>query len=634
MKMKEILPEVKDKETLLKEKCGEENYRKLKNLGSPRVTDFISRYLNHCNPKSVFVRGPDREDAEYVRRRSIEKGEEAQLEMDGHTVHWDGYNDQARDKENTKFLLPEGEKIGHRFNSIEKEKGLREIKGYLKNIMDGKEAYICFISLGPKDSPFSIPVIQITDSTYVAHSEDLLYRNGYDVFEKKNFENEDKFFKFVHSAGELENGVSKEIDKRRVYTDLKSNIVFSTNTQYGGNTLGPKKLAMRLAIKKGSKEGWLTEHMFIMGVNGPDGRKSYFTGAFPSGCGKTSTSMVQEETLVGDDITYLKEIDGELRGANPERGIFGIIRDVNPDDDPSIWNAITTPGEVIFSNVLVKDGTPYWMGMNREIPDEGKNHSGEWHNGKTDSNGKEIDPSHRNARYTVKISDLENEDPKLNDPDGVKIQGVIYGGRDSDTCVPVEEAFDWDHGILTKGATLESETTAATLGKSGERRFNPMSNLDFLSIPIGKYVKNQLEFGDNLEEMPSIFSVNYFLKDENGCYLNDMHDKGVWLKWMELRSNGDVEAIETPTGYIPKYEDLKDLFHDVLDKDYTREEYEEQFKIRIPKHLAKIKRMKEIYGEQIENPPKKLFDELESQKDRLEETREKYGDYVSPEELV
>lgn len=634
MMREELLPEVEDKEKIIKEKCGEEGYQKLSDLENPKVTDFVARYLAHCNPDSAFVRANSNEDAEYIRERAVETGEEMALKKDGHTVHFDGYNDQARDKGNTKFLLPPGREVGPQFNSIDKEEGLREVHDYLDGIMEGKKVYICFFCLGPKDSKFSVPVLQITDSTYVAHSEDILYRDGYELFKRENFDSKADFFKFVHSAGELKkNNTSKNIDKRGIYTDLERNIVFSTNTQYGGNTIGAKKLAMRLAIKRASEEGWLTEHMFIMGVHGPEDRKTYFTGAFPSACGKTSTSMVRGESLVGDDIAYLRETDGEVYAANPENGIFGIIRDVNPDDDPLIWKAINTEREVIFSNVLVKDGEPYWMGMGQEIPDEGVNHSGEWWEGKTDSEGNEITPSYRNARYTLRISDLDNEDPKLEDPEGVKLGGIIYGGRDSDTCVPVEQAFNWRHGVLTKGATLESETTSATLGKSGERRFNPMSNLDFLSIPIGKYIENQLNFGGKTEEPPLIFSVNYFLKDEDGDYLNDMLDKHVWLKWMELRVNGDVEAIETPTGYIPLYEDLKELFREVLDKDYTEEEYVQQFTVRIPEHLSKIERIKEIYREEIESSPDAIFEELEEQRERLEEARSEYGDYISPEEL-
>ncbi len=628
-----LLPKVENEEKLLRKKCGDAGFEKLLELNSPEVIDFVAKYVKHCNPDSVFVRSNSNEDAEYIRKKSLERGEEKKLKKEGHTVHYDGYNDQARDKENTKFLFPPGKDIGPQFNSIDRSKGLNEIHKYLENIMEGKEAFICFFCLGPKKSEFSIPSLQFTDSAYVAHAEDILYRDGYKLFKRKEFESEKDFFKFVHSAGVLENNVSKNIDKRRIYTDIDDKIVFSTNTQYGGNTIGNKKLSMRLAIKKASEEGWLTEHMFIMGVKGPGDRITYFSGAYPSACGKTSTAMSKDSTLIGDDIAYLREIDNEVRAVNPENGIFGIIRDVNPEDDPVIWRVVTTPGEVIFTNVLVKNGVPYWIGMGKEIPDEGINHSGKWYKGKKDSNGELIDPSHRNARYTLRISDLEIKDPNLENPDGVKLDGIIYGGRDSDTWVPVEEAYNWDHGILTKGALLESETTSATLGKSGSRRFNPMSNLDFLSISIGKYIENQIEFGKKLNDPPSIFSANYFLKDENGNYLNGMHDKKVWLKWMELRTHNEVDAIETPTGFIPKYNDLKKLFDKVLGKKYSKEDYEKQFTIRVPQHLSKLERVEQIYSSDVKDVPKKLFSEIKKQRERLKNARDEYGDYISPFDL-
>lgn len=623
----------KEREGLLKAKCGEKGYRKLAKLNSPIVTDFIAKYLNHCNPDSAFVRSNAEEDAEYIRKRAVETGEEKELAVEGHTVHFDGYCDQARDKENTKFLIDSHKALNSQFNTVDKEEGLREIHDYMKDVMEGSEAYICFFCLGPPNSRFSIPGLQITDSPYVVHSEDILYRDGYELFKTEKFESLDEFFKFVHSEGALEGNVSKNIDKRRIYTDLDEKIVYSVNTQYGGNTIGLKKLALRLAIKEASDEGWLAEHMFIVGVRGPNNRTTYFTGAFPSACGKTSTAMIKDASLVGDDIAYLREVDGELRAANPEVGIFGIIRDVNQEEDPLIWKAITSPKEAIFSNVLVNDGVPYWLGMEEELPEEGINYSGAWFRGKKNSKGREISPSHLNARYTLRISDLGNKDPKLDSPEGFKVEGIIYGGRDSDTWAPVEEAFDWKHGVITKGAALESETTKATLGKSGERKLNPMSNLDFLSIPIGKYISNYLRFGDKLDETPQIFSVNYFLLDENGEYLSEMHDKQIWLKWMELRVHKDVEAIKTPTGYVPRYEDLRKLFKKVLGRDYSKKDYVKQFTLRVPEHLSKIARVKGFYEEEVRDPPESLFEELERQELRLKTAREKYGDYISPDEF-
>ncbi|MBA7696374.1 hypothetical protein ES703_105021 [subsurface metagenome] len=251
-------------------------------------------------------------------------------------------------------------------------------------------------------------------------------------------------------------GVSKNIDRRRVYIDLEDEVIYSTNTQYGGNTIGLKKLAMRLAINRASKEGWLTEHMLIMGVHGPKGRVSYLLGAFPSMCGKTSTAMIEGETIVGDDIAYLRKKGGEVRTVNVEKGMFGIIQGVNSKDDAITWKTLHTPGEIIFSNVLVtKEKGVCWIGKDGEVPKQGVNHSGEWTLGKNDAEGKEILPSHRNARFTFDLKLLENLDARLNYPDGVVVSGIIYGGRDSDTWVPVEESFSWQHGIITKGASLE-----------------------------------------------------------------------------------------------------------------------------------------------------------------------------------
>ncbi|MBU4267092.1 MAG: phosphoenolpyruvate carboxykinase (GTP) [Candidatus Altiarchaeales archaeon] len=614
---------------LLKSKCGIENYEKLMALNNPALNEFVVEYVKHCNPASVFVRTDSLEDARYIRNKALENGEEKKLATEGHTAHFDGYYDQARDKENTKYLLPPDVNLGPNVNAIDREEGLREVHEYSKNIMEGKEMYVCFFCLGPTNSEFSIPAVQLTDSAYVAHSEGILYRSGYEEF--KRIEKSERVFKVVHSAGVLENGVSKNIDKRRIYIDLEGYVVYSTNTQYAGNTVGFKKLSLQLAIHKASQEGWLAEHMFILGVHGPNGRKTYFTGAFPSFCGKTSTCMVKDETVIGDDIAYLRKSDGKVYAANTECGIFGIIKDVNSGDDPLIWKALIFPGEVIFSNVLVTGyGIPYWLGDGRKIPEKGINYSGEWFKGEKDSEGNEILHTHKNAGYTVSLYTLKNCDPKLDDPQGVEINGIVYGGRDSDTWVPVQQAFDWNHGVLTMGAALESETTAATPGQEGVRMFNPMSNLDFLSIPMGRYINNHLEFGEDLDNSPSIFAVNYFLKDKDGGYITGMEDKRVWLKWMELRVHDDVEAIKTPTGYIPNFEDLKRLFKKVLDKDYTEEDYVRQFTLRIPENLAKIERITKIYKTKVSDAPDILLKVLEEQKQRLEDAKVKHGDYIVP----
>jgi phosphoenolpyruvate carboxykinase (GTP) len=616
----------------LKEKLTELNYEKLTALKNPKMHDFIAEAIELTNPDSVFVCTDCEEDAAYIRDLAVKNGEEMALEMAGHTCHFDGYHDQARDKARTKYLLPPGSQLGESLNSIDKATGVEEVRSFLKDSMVGRQMLVCFFCLGPTDSVFSIPCVQITDSPYVAHSESILYRWGYEQFKK--IADSQEFFRFLHSEGEMENCVSSAIDKRRVYIDLEEELVYSVNTQYGGNTIGLKKLALRLAIQKASRHGWLAEHMFVMGAHGPGKRVTYFAGAFPSACGKTSTSMLPGQTIIGDDIAYLRKSKGKIRGVNVEKGIFGIIQDVSPKDDPVIYQALTNPGEVIFSNILLDENNkPHWLGMGKELPAKGRNHSGNWQKGKTDANDNEITASHKNARYCLNIEDLENCDPLLDNPDGVVIGGIVYGGRDSDTWVPVEQAFNWAEGIITKGASIESETTAATLGKEGVRTFNLMSNLDFVSIPLGQYIQNNLDFAADIENPPTIFSVNYFLRDKDGNYLNGMLDKKVWMLWAELRVNGDVEAIKTPTGFIPKFEDLQKLFKEQLGVDYTQANYVEQFTIRVQEGLAKLGRVEAIYREKVADTPEILYETFELVRSRLKAAADKHGDYISPFDL-
>ncbi len=607
-----------------------DSFAKLEALGNEAVWAVVADAVNLLRPASVLVATDAAADLASIRTAALETGEEARLAMEGHTIHFDGAQDQGRDTFSTRYLVPPGVDLGPRINSIPKGQGLAEVRGLMAGAMAGRRMLVRFLVLGPTGSAFAIPCLQITDSAYVAHSEDLLYRPGYEEFRRRG--DFPGFFTFLHATGRMENGMSADWEQRRVYIDLEKETVYAVNTQYAGNTVGLKKLALRLAIRKASREGWLAEHMFLMGAPGPKDRVTYFLGAFPSMCGKTSTAMIPGQTIVGDDLAYLRNVGGEVRAVNVERGIFGIIQDVNAKDDPVIWDALTRPGEVIFSNVLVKDGKPYWTGMGVDVPEEGTNHSGAWRKGAKDAEGKTIPVSHPNSRYTLRISELRNRDPHAEDPEGVVAGGIIYGGRESDTCVPVEQAFDWVHGVTTKAACIESETTAATLGAAGVRKFNLMSNLDFLSLPLGRYVQMHLDFGRALRAPPLIFSVNYFLKGRDGQYLNGKLDKRVWLQWMELRVHGEAEAIETPTGFIPRYEDLRQLFQMYLEEGYSRVAYAEQFTTRVPELLGKLDRIQGIYRSEA-GVPEELFRQMQAQRDRLEALRRTKGDHVSPFDL-
>lgn len=618
---------------VLESKLSKGDYQKLERIANPKVQQFIAESCELCNPERIFICSDFPEDIAYVRQQAVSSGEEKPLAIPGHTCHFDGMQDQGRDREATKYLVPKSDSLNKALKQIEREEGLAEVKGLLKGAMQGRTMIVRFLSLGPTNSVFSIPCLQCTDSWYVAHSEDLLYRVAYEEFRRKD-PSEEIFF-ILHSAGKMDKDmISTETQKKRIYIDYTKNVIYSVNTQYAGNTVGLKKLALRLTIRKADQKGWLAEHMLLMGVHGPNGRKTYLAGAFPSACGKTSTAMLPGETILGDDIAYFRNIDGQARAVNAEAGIFGIIQNVNPTDDPGIYKVLTTPGEVIFSNVLVKDGKPYWLGMGCELPKEGINFSGAWHEGKTDSAGNKIPPAHKNARYAVALRALENVDPELDNPQGVELAGIMYGGRDAKSYVPVQQSFNWEHGIIAYGAALETETTFAIIGKEGVPEINLMSIQDFVSIPLGKYIRNNLEFGEKLKKPPLVFGVNYFLRDKEGKFLNAVRDKHIWVKWMELRVHNEVDAIRCPTGWIPRYEDLSVLFSQVLSKDYTKEDYIKQFTVRVPENLAKLDRVERFHRENLADAPSLLFEVLNQQRERLLKAQKQFGDYISPETLA
>ncbi len=617
---------------VLRPKLSQADYKKLDAIQNPNVHEFIAKGSDLCHPEKIFICSDSPEDIAHVRQQAVSTCEEqAILTLQGHTVHFDGEYDQGRDRQATKYLVPRGIALSKALNQIDRQEGLAEVRGFLKDSMMGRTMIVRFVSLGPADSVFTILGLQCTDSWYVAHSENLLYRSGYEQFIKAGPKSD--FLRVLHSAGKLdEDIVSVEHENKRIYIDNMDNTIYSVNTQYAGNSVGFKKLAFRLAIRKASYEGWLAEHMLLMGVHGPSGRKTYFAGAFPSACGKTSTAMLPGETILGDDIAYIRDIDSVARAVNVESGIFGIIQDVNPNDDPTIFKVLTNCGEIIFSNVLVKDGKPYWLGMGNQLPKEGTNFSGAWYEGKKDESGNEVPAAHKNARYAVALNALENCDSELDNPNGVELGGIMYGGRDAKAYVPVQQSFNWEHGIIAYGASLETETTFAIIGEEGVPEINMMSIQDFISIPLGQNIRNNLEFGRKLKKAPAIFGVNYFLRERgNGKFVNAIQDKHVWVKWMDLRVHGEAGAIESPTGYLPRYNDLKKLFRQVLNKDYSTESYAKQFSIRVPENLGKIERVQRFYQENVSDTPLEMFGILYLQRERLLKAREKFGDFIAPE---
>ncbi|HBL83316.1 MAG: phosphoenolpyruvate carboxykinase [Clostridiales bacterium GWF2_38_85] len=622
---------------ILKDRMSKESYSKLIALKNEKVVEFVGSFIEHCDPASVYVCNDSENDIQYVRDQALAKGEEQYLANSKQTIHWDGYGDQGRDKNGTRFLVyKENMEKMKTLNAIEYEEGCKEIMEISRGIMRGKDAIVQFFAEGPTESPFTIPCVQFTDSWYVAHSEFILYRSAYNHFLKMKDSEKDDFFRFIHSAGELdENNNTKNLDKRRIYMDTQNNIVYSMNAQYAGNSVGLKKHSMRLAISKSGKEGWLCEHMFVMAaLDKEKNRKTYFCGAYPSACGKTSTAMIPGEKIVGDDIAYFRNINGEFRAVNVEFGMFGIIQDVNAKDDPVIFDNLMMNQEVIFSNVLKgPDAKPYWLGMGVDAPKEGRNHFGEWYEGVQDAKGKTVPLAHGNARYTMRLDYLDNIDKEgFESKNGVAVEGILYGGRDSDTTVPVEESPNWKDGILLKAATLESETTSATLGAEGVRTPSPMANMDFVSYPLGEYTMNNIKFGENVKKTPKIFSNNYFMRDENGKFMTSKLAKKIWLHWADGRIHDEYDAYDTPTGKIPKYEDLAKLFKKYLNEDFTESVYTTLFTFRCTKWIEKLERAKTYYTKMDSNIPQEIFDYWNTVIERIKSSKEKYGDLIKPGE--
>ncbi|MCM8762113.1 MAG: phosphoenolpyruvate carboxykinase domain-containing protein, partial [Candidatus Omnitrophica bacterium] len=282
----------------LKKKLREAEVNKLLKINNKSIHKFIADAVFLCKPKDVFICSDTPDEIAYIKNMAIVSGEESSaLSIPGHTFHFDGYYDQGRDREVTKFLVPEGEHLSPNLNQIERKQGLEEIFSILKGSMKGKTMIVRFLTLGPANSVFTIPCMECTDSWYVAHSVDLLYRKGYETF--CDISDDTVIFKTLHSAGKLdENMVSADYDKKRIYIDYTTNAVYSVNTQYAGNSIGFKKLALRLAIREAHRNGWLAEHFMIIGVNTKDNRKVYLAGAFPSACGKTSAAILEGETIL------------------------------------------------------------------------------------------------------------------------------------------------------------------------------------------------------------------------------------------------------------------------------------------------------------------------------------------------
>jgi phosphoenolpyruvate carboxykinase (GTP) len=626
---------------LFEQKMDAKQLDRIKKFKNEEILLKIANAVSMCQPDKIFINTGSEEDRQYIRNMALSKGEEKKLTMEGHTIHFDLAEEQGRIIDRTFYIANENEEISSLANKMLRDDALDVVREGMTGIMRGKTMVVGFYIRGPVGSPVSNPALEITSSAYVCHSAEILYRNAYDAFEEE-VEQLGHFYANIHSEGLNR---SEDLPNARVFMDRSHWTTYSFNCTYAGNTLLMKKGNHRFSVDKATYENCgkeLSEHMFITGMNGPGNRITWITGAAPSGCGKTTTAMAGNH-FVGDDLAqmWIAE-DGTIRSINPECGIFGIVEDVNREGDPMLMDRLRNPGtEVIWSNVLIDDnGVPHWVGNGETPPTKGFNFQGPWEKGMTDANGKPVPLSHPNSRCTLSSAALANYSDKAEDPKGVETRVITYSGRDSDTMPPVWAAKNSDHGVAI-GACIVSAATATEVGATGVKRA-PWANAPFIPGSLGDYMDAQFKFFGSpdiaQDKLPVMAGLNYFLTHEarggeGKKLLGEKRDVKVWLSWLERRAHGDIDAIETPIGFIPKYEDLKELFKTTIDKTYEEALYNKQFSLYIDNIIARIDLQTGAYSKE-KNVPTKLFEVLKEQKAGLLQLKEKFGAIVAPAQLI
>jgi phosphoenolpyruvate carboxykinase (GTP) len=617
------------------------NLSRINQINTPDVLIKIANAIVMCDPDKVFINTGSLEDKKFIRELALQKCEETALPMKDHTIHYDLKDEQGRIIDRTFYISNEGENVSTLANKRLRDEALEDIREKMAGIMKGKTMIVGFYMRGPIGSPVSNPALEITSSAYVAHSAELLYRNAFKAFDNQVFALK-HFFTNIHSEGLNR---PEDLPNARVYMDRSHQTTYSFNCTYAGNTLLLKKGNHRFAVDKAVYErhgSELSEHMFITGLKDDDGTLTWFAGAAPSGCGKTTTAMVGTD-FIGDDLAQMWiDKNGSVRAINPECGIFGIVQDVNREGDPLLMDCLRqVKTEVIWSNVLIDDdGKPHWVGNGEKPPVKGKNYQGYWETGLTDDNGKPIPLSHPNARCTLSSDALATYSDQSESASGANIKVITYSGRDSDTMPPVWVAKTPDHGVVI-GACIVSAATATEVGATGVKRA-PWANAPFIPGALGDYMAAQFKFFGNPkiadQHQPIMAGLNYFLTHaarggESNKLLGEKRDVRVWLTWLGRRAHGRVDAILTPIGYIPKYEDLKDLFAKLIQKDYPLDLYNKQFSLYLDNILARINLQIEAYGKE-KDLPERLFVILREQKDSLTQLKEKYGSIILPEQLL
>lgn len=595
---------------------------------NPNVNAWVDEMIALTKPDNVvWIDGSD-EQLQALRDEALSTGEMTLMNQDeypGCLYHRTLPNDVARVEDRTFICTKTKEDAGPTNNWCDPQEMYAKLTPMYDGVMKGRTMYVIPYSMGPIGSPLAKVGVELTDSIYVVLNMDIMTRMGVKAFENLGDESND-FVRGLHSKADV------NPDNRYIVHFPEDNTIWSINSAYGGNVLlGKKCFALRIASFQGKNEGWMAEHMLILGVEKPDGDVKYITAAFPSACGKTNLAMLippkayteagYKVWTVGDDIAWLKQgDDGRLYAINPENGFFGVAPGTNAKSN---YNALaSTKKNAIFTNVAINNDnmTPWWEGLDKNPPVNATEWKGEKVNGpEYVADGNKL--AHPNSRFTAPAENCPCISSEFNNPQGVPVSAMIFGGRREKTTPLVYQAFDWTHGTYV-GSAVSSETTAAATGAVGVLRHDPMAMKPFIGYNVGDYWAHWLEMGEKLgENAPKIFNVNWFKKDENGNFMwPGFGDNMRVLDWIIKRCEGTVDAVETAIGYLPKPEDINltgiedEVTPEILDK-----------LLAVDKDLwkAEIKEMRRYYDEDISAKGGRIPDALYKELDKIEENLNK-----------
>ena len=588
------------------------------------VLDWIKEMAEMTQPdKIVWIDGSE-EQANALREEACSTGELIKLnpeKLPNCFLHRTAVNDVARVEGRTFICTPTKEEAGNINNWVEPGEMYAKLKKLYTGSMKGKTMYVIPYSMSVVGSRFAKIGIELTDSIYVVLNMLIMTRAGQNVLDALG--DSPDYVKGLHATADCD-------ENNRYITHFpQDNTIMSVNSAYGGNVLlGKKCFALRIASYLGRKEGWMAEHMLILGLEYPVGNIKYITAAFPSACGKTNLAMLIPPEIyrkkgykvwcVGDDIAWLRvnPEDGRLYAINPENGFFGVAPGTNSHSNP---NALaTTKRDTIFTNVCLntKDMTVWWEGHDDPAPEPGYaiNWKGEPWDYHTYNKADKVNTSgaHPNSRFTAMAKNCPCVSPEFDSITGVPVSAIIFGGRRAKTAPLVYQSFGWQHGTFV-GSIMASETTAAASGAVGVVRRDPMAMRPFVGYNMGDYFAHWLEMGKKIPHAPKIFHVNWFRTDDEGHFIwPGFGDNMRVLLWILARCEGKVDAVESPIGYLPKPEDInvegldisEDTLKDLLSVD--RESWE-----------ADIENIKEFYAQIGDHVPAELYEELAALEKRL-----------------